>query len=373
VVYGDRFILKLFRRPDVGVNPDLEIGRFLTERAPGVHTPATAGYIEYQPRRGQGATLAILQQFVPNEGDAWSYTIDSLGAYFERVLSQSDLPLLGAPVPDDQTMDLVSVEVPPLAADLLGGYLQSAELLGRRTGELHVALSSAPEDPSFSPEPFTPFYQRSLYQSMRGLVANVFPLLQKRLWSIPEATRAEAEAVLGAQDRILQRLHSVTDQRLTGMRIRVHGDYHLGQVLYTGKDFVIIDFEGEPARPLSERGLKRSPLRDVAGMLRSFHYAAYSALFQQAAMGVVRPEQMEQTERWARFWYAWAALAYLRGYLAEANAVPILPQTPEELQTLLDAHLLEKAIYELGYELNNRPDWVAIPLAGIRQLIETGA
>jgi maltose alpha-D-glucosyltransferase/alpha-amylase len=376
VVYGDRMILKIVRRTDVGLNPDLEVGRFLTEHAPQVSTPRVAGYINYQQKRQQPITLAILQEHIANEGSAWHYTIDSLVSYIERVLSEMSGERrpegqMTAPVPEQSPFDLMSHEVPELAANLMGGYIQSAELLGRRTGELHVALASATDDPAFAPEPFTPFYQRAIYQGMRSMVAHVFPLLRKGLPRLPVEARPQAEAVLAQEDAIMARLHGVLDQRLGGMRIRTHGDYHLGQVLFTGKDFVIIDFEGEPLRPLSERRLKRSPLRDVAGMLRSFQYAAYSALYEQTATGIIRPDQFARVEGWARYWYAWASAAYLRGYLGEAGKAPILPQSPEEIGALLDAYLLEKAIYEVGYELNNRPEWVRIPLAGILRLLET--
>jgi maltose alpha-D-glucosyltransferase/alpha-amylase len=261
--------------------------------------------------------------------------------------------------------------VPELAHDLIGGYLSSVELLGQRTGELHLALASAPEDPSFSPEPFTPFYLRSLYQSMRGLVAQTFPLLRNNLRGLPPDVRADAETLLAQEDTILRRFRSVLDRRITGMRIRCHNDYHLGQVLYTGKDFVIIDFEGEPARPLSERRLKRPPVRDEAAMLRSFHYAVYTALFRQIDLGIVHKDRLPAMEGWARFWYSWVGAAFLRSYLRVVSEVPVLLPTGEDLQALLDAYILDKAVYELGYDLNNRPHMVRIPISGI--LDEIGA
>ncbi len=374
VVYGDRLILKLFRRPDPGVNPDLEIGRFLTGRTPGVHVPRVAGYVEYRRPQEEPMTLAVLQSYERNEGDAWNFTLDALADYVERILSEHGaVELDDIPVPSEPLLALVRQETPQAAADLIGSYLQSAELLGQRTGELHVALASAAEDPAFNPEPFTPFYQRSLYQSMRGLTAKVMPLLQKRLPALPPDARDDARQVIALEEQILDRFRAVADRRMQGMRIRCHGDYHLGQVLFTGNDFIIIDFEGEPARPLSQRRLKRPPLRDVAGMLRSFHYAAYAALFKQMALGVVSPERFPVIERWASLWHAWVSAAFLRSYLRVAGRAPVLPQAEDELQVLLDAYLLEKAVYEVGYELNNRPDWVKIPLRGILQLMERPA
>jgi maltose alpha-D-glucosyltransferase / alpha-amylase len=368
VTYGDRFILKLFRRLDEGINPELEIGRLLTEKTTLAHVPPLAGFIEYRRGRREPLTLAILQGLVPNEGDAWQYTLDELERYFERVLT--DQPEAEeAAVPAETLLDLTEEAPPRRAADLIGPYLESARLLGERTADLHIALASALDDPDFVPEPISPFYQRSLYQSMRSLTAQVFQLLRKRLPDIPEALRDEGQQILGLEETILKRFQSILDSTSTAMLIRCHGDYHLGQVLYTGKDFVIIDFEGEPARPLSERRIKRCALRDVASMLRSFHYAAYAALFNHTVSVTVRPEDIAALEPWARFWYRWVSAAFLRAYLAGTSQVPFLPQGRDELQVLLDAHLLEKAIYELGYELNNRPDWIRIPLQGILDLV----
>ncbi len=369
VLYGDRAILKWYRRVEAGQHPDVEIGRFLTERAAFPHTPAVAAALEYRPPHGEPTTLGMLQQFVPNEGDAWTYTLDVLGHYCERALAagppdaalEREAPMLalaGEPLPD-----AVYAEI--------GEYAQRAELLGRRTAELHRALASDARDPAFAPEPMTPHDQRSLYQSGRTLVRQALLSLRTRLRTLPDDAQASAAQVLGAEDDLLGRFRVVLAGKLSGMRIRTHGDYHLGQVLYTGKDFVIIDFEGEPARTLSERRLKRSALRDVAGMLRSFHYAAHTAVRDQVARGVVseHPDARAALEARLEIWRRWVCAAFLRGYLVEANGAAFLPQTREDMQVLLDVFLLEKAVYELRYELNNRPDWVRIPLLGILELL----
>jgi maltose alpha-D-glucosyltransferase/alpha-amylase len=375
IIYGDKLILKIVRRADVGVNPDLEVGQFLTERTPHVNAPRVAGYIGYQRNRETSTTLAILKEYMHNEGSAWDFTCDFLVSYYERVLSEIAREgaegQMSAPVPEQSPFSLMGHEIPPLAANLMGGFVQSAEQLGRRTGELHSALASSPEDLAFAPEPLTPFYQRSIYQGMRALLGKAFPQLRRMQGELPEDTRLLAEKVLSQEDRILERFHRLLDRRIGGARVRIHGDFHLGQVLYTGKDFVIIDFEGEPSRPLGERRLKRSPLRDVAGMLRSFQYAAYSVLEDQAAAGMIRPEQYAWVEGWARYWCVWTSAAYLRGYLSVADAAQILPQDPDEIRTVLNAYLLDKAVYEVHYELNHRPDWVKIPLTGMAQLLES--
>ncbi len=368
VVYGDRFKLKLFRRLEEGVSPELEIGRFLTEKEPFPHTPPVAGFLEYRSRRlREPVTLGILHGYVHNEGDGWDYTLDSLGHYFERVLAH---PGAEAPLPQGTSfVDMSDEALPPIVEETLGPYSVSAELLGQRTAELHMTLASAMEDPNFVPEPFSATYQRSLCHGMRGFASQVLQLLRQRLKQLPDEVKADARKVLSLEDVIMGRFQDLTSRRITGMRVRCHGDYHLGQVLYTGSDFVTIDFEGEPARRLGERRIKRSPLRDVAGMIRSFHYAALRG----QESGVLRPEDLPVLKEWARSWYLWVSAIYLKSYLETMAATPILPQSREGMRVFLDAYLLDKALYEVNYELNNRPDWVGLPLQGILQMLQAGA
>jgi maltose alpha-D-glucosyltransferase/alpha-amylase len=368
VVYGDRLILKLFRRLDEGVNPDLEIGRFLTERTSFRHMPPVGGAIEYERVKAEPLTLAVLQGFVPNQGDTWDYTLDALDEYFERVLAR---PVEERPpaVPLGTPLTHLYAEIPPLAEDMIGAYLELARLLGQRTAELHLALASRSDDAAFAPEPINTMYRRSVYESARTRLDQAFALLRRRLNALPEDDRAEARAALSQSKRIERRLRSVVDNKVRGMRIRCHGDYHLGQVLYTGRDFLIMDFEGEPARRISERRLKRSPLRDIGGMLRSFDYAAVSALI----AGRVRPEDIPILEPWAQFWYLWVAVHFLRTYLDLVADAELVPEGEDELAALLDLCVIDKALYELEYELNNRPDWVRIPLRGIANLLEGSA
>jgi maltose alpha-D-glucosyltransferase/alpha-amylase len=263
-------------------------------------------------------------------------------------------------------MERARLEPPPLIQDVAGTYLNQVRLLGRRTAELHLALASSSDSPAFAPEPFTALYRRSLYQSLRSLVRTTFDLLRRRLASLPEPTREEARAVLGLEEALLRQMRSVLERRLAAGRIRIHGDYHLGQVLYTGKDFVIVDFEGEPSRSLSERRFKRSPLRDVAGMIRSFEYAAAYAL----RHGPRRAEDVPALQPWARLWSRWASAAFLNGYLVTSGDAPYLPRDPAELGAMLEFYILDKAVYELRYELNNRPEWVGIPLDGVLRRVE---
>ncbi len=364
-VFGDRLILKIFRRLDVGANPDMEIGRFLTERTRFVHAPPLAGALEYNGTAGESRTLAVLQAFVPNEGDAWQYTLDVLDGYFERVLVLPPDVLQQAPW-SRSPLAHVDEDLPEPAIEMIGAYLEFARLLGQRTAELHIALASSAENRDFTPEPITAMYRRSVYQSSRSRADQVLELLRKRSGQLAADARSEARAVLNLRKQIDQHLKLVVDKKVAGMRIRCHGDYHLGQVLYTGRDFLIMDFEGEPARPITERRLKRTPLRDVGGMLRSFHYASVAALIQ----GGARPEDIPPLEPWAHFWYHWVAVDFLKAYLDEAADAGFLPENREQLAALLDLCVIDKALYELAYELNNRPDWVRIPLRGISSLFE---
>jgi maltose alpha-D-glucosyltransferase/alpha-amylase len=368
VVYGDRFILKLFRRLEPETNPDLELGRFLTEERAFRHIAPLAGALELRRPNGELTTLGVLHGFLPNEGDAWTYTLDTLGRYYEEALThRAEAPT--PPAFEGPLLAAVEDELPPRAREWIGLYLEEARLLGQRTGELHVALASDPVKPELAPEPVSDFSRQALYQSMLSLSNETFSALRQRLPGLPTAIREEARKVLELEGEVRKRFRLLRDRKIAAIHLRCHGDYRLGQVLHTGKDFIIIDFEGESARPLGVRRLKCSPLRDVAGMLRSFHYAAYAALLGQVPGA--RPEDFPTLEPWARLWYRAVSAAFLKGYLPAVASASLLPRAPAELGILLDAYLLEKAIYEIGYELNNRPEWTQIPLKGLLELFET--
>jgi maltose alpha-D-glucosyltransferase/alpha-amylase len=238
-------------------------------------------------------------------------------------------------------------------------------MLGRRTAELHAALASDPTDPAFAPERISQQDQRSIYQSLSGLSSRTTDLLRSQMGKLSPEAREEGRQVLDLEPRIASTLRAFLARRLTTTRIRVHGDYHLGQVLYTGHDFVIVDFEGEPTRTLYERRLKRLALRDVAGMLRSFSYAGHAALRSDQ----IAPEKLPGLEVWSRFWVGCVSAAFLKSYLATAGTASYIPQAKDDLELQLTTMLLEKALYELRYELNLRPDWVRIPLRGILDLL----
>jgi maltose alpha-D-glucosyltransferase / alpha-amylase len=369
VNYGDALLLKLFRKIEPGLNPDYEIGSFLTTGG-FQYAPRVGGAIEYQRRRKEPITLAVLSEFIHKESDAWQLTLDSLRDFFDRASTfQDDIELLPATV--SSLLKLTEEEAPALVGETVGAFAESARLLGQRTAEMHAALASGDEGTEFVQEPFTPFYQRSLYQSMRNLATNSFALLAQKV-KADESISPEAIGVIRLEDTILARFRGIVNRPLTSTRVRNHGDFHLGQVLSTGNDFIITDFEGEPARSLNERRLKRSPLRDVAGMLRSFSYAVHTAIRERQQRGL--PEESGQrAHNWGRFWQVWVSSIYLGSYLEEARRAGFLTASPEEVELLLDLFMLEKAVYEVAYELNNRPDWLTVPLQGILELLQVDA
>jgi maltose alpha-D-glucosyltransferase / alpha-amylase len=356
MLFDNKFFLKLYRKLENGVNPDVEINRFLTEHTNFPNVPAFIGAIEYRRAKAEPMVVCLLQRAATNERDGWTLTLDAVGRYYERVLGRK--------------ADLQNETAPPgvLLDELIGGvYPDKAKLLGQRTGELHLALASDTENPAFAPEPFNAMAQRSVYQTMRASLRRAFTLLEKKLPDLSAAFRDEAKEVLDAEQEILAREKRLLDRRTNAAKIRIHGDYHLGQLLYTGKDFVILDFEGEPARALSERKLKRSALRDVAGMMRSFQYAAYSALWQPA----MRSEDVPFLERWADLWYRQMSSVFLQSYLKATTGAIFIPKNTDDLQIMLEAYLLDKVVYEIGYELNNRPDWVVVPIRGIKHILRS--
>ena len=349
IIFGGKLILKLFRRVQEGPNPDFEMGRFLTERAGFANVPAVAGGIEYRSSHGSRSTLAMLQQFVPHQGDGWTITLDELGRFYEHASLH--------PGP------------PKHAADsLIGIYLDYAAALGKRTAELHLALSMPSGDPAFEPEPATLEFLTGLAARLRSQASTSLRALRATLPQVSEDSVDQAAQVLTQRAAILSRLQVVEQSDIECMRIRIHGDYHLGQVLRVENDFVIFDFEGEPSRPIGERSQKQLALKDVAGMLRSFSYAAYAALLAHTTR---RLEEYDRLAPWAAFWEKSTCAAFLKSYLATANGAPFLPRSARHREALLGALLLDKALYELDYELNNRPTWARIPLTGILNLVRS--
>ena len=361
VTFGQQIVMKLFRRLEPGPNPDVEIGRLLTDRS-FARVPALVGTIDYLSPGEPPASLAMLQRYVWNQGNGWQVTVNELGRYLERA-SATPPPHMAA---DEVHAWLRSGADPPAyAVEAIRAYLATAEVIGRRTGELHVELAAATH-PAFIAEPFTSTEIERTAIAMRLNAREQLRLLEHSLRSLDERRRGLAQQLLSRADVIDHAFDGLSRISDGGRLMRCHGDYHLGQILVTEGDIAILDFEGEPGRPLPERRTKRSPLRDVAGMMRSFGYAAMTAV---SAATVTRPEDAERLEPWATLWETWVDAAFLRSYLQASDRAGVLPADPRALNELLQAFVLDKAFFELGYELNNRPDWVHIPLGGLLRLI----
>jgi trehalose synthase-fused probable maltokinase len=308
----------------------------------------------------------ILQQFVRNQGDAWKYTLESLTVFFDRTLAaKQTAPALRS----NHALDLAAEKPSQQIRELLGSYTDSAHLLGVRTAEMHGALADPQGGPDFEPEQFSYGDGQRLHDEVLAQADIALELLRRKLAVLSGAAAEDAQVLLRMEHRVTERFASLREHAVAAARIRLHGDYHLGQVLYTGADFMIIDFEGEPAHPLSARRDKGLAMRDVAGMVRSFQYAAYSALFEQMGRVPLDSEMQETAEGWAAFWTAWISATYLQAYFDTAGECAFVPAQKEERRLLLDVFLLQKALYELAYEINNRPDWVRIPLRGILNLV----
>jgi maltose alpha-D-glucosyltransferase/alpha-amylase len=353
-IFGDRLIMKVFRRQAPGMNPDVEIGQYLTEKAQFHNIPPFGGSIEYRRGDEEASTLALLQGLVQNEGDGWQWTLEELDRYYE---STASVRSAAVPLADVKT-------IPNEAREHAGIYLEAAATLGRRTGEMHLALASGAEE-AFTPMTPTTADLEAMRDQLTTHATNAFDALKSNLSRLPDDTVESAALALSRRGALLGKFRGLAEVKSAGQWTRIHGDYHLGQVLRSKGDFVILDFEGEPARPLKERRAKYSPLKDVAGMLRSFSYAAFVALTRYTSR---RPEDYAQLESWARLWETSVSGEFLRAYCEVARGSQIVPAVSEDFRIVLDIYMLDKALYELVYELNNRPAWIRIPLHGILSL-----
>jgi maltose alpha-D-glucosyltransferase/alpha-amylase len=362
VVFGDRLVLKLLRKLEHGSNPDIELSKALTERASYSNTAAYAGSIEVKVDESEPCALVSVQAFAPNQGDAWHATLNAFDQFLNRVLTAPPAPEL----PAGTLFSLSSQSPPNEVREAIGAYLPSARLLGQRLAELHLLLANLGDDPAFKPEPFSRLYQRSMYESTRTSIARMLRLLRKRLPALDEQTRELGKQLLERKQGKTPVMTAILVDKIEATRIRVHGDLHLGQVLFTGKDFVFIDFEGEPGRSLGERRFKRSPLRDVTAMMRSFDYVASTALRQSNT----RAEDLAHLTAWCSVWTSWVSAAFLGEYLAAVKGAHFIPKSTEQLEMLLAFYTLDKCVYELAYELNNRPDWAAIPARALIKLLD---
>ncbi len=367
VIYRERLLFKMYRRLQDGVHPEPEILRLLTTNKGFRKAPSYVGGIQYRSAAGKTYDLGVLQSCVSCHGDAWRNTLASLSRFVELILShKNDMPKLPDRLPT--LLEVVEYGIPVQFHDLVRGlHLEMALLLGRRTAELHRALVGSSTESSWHAEEFSTLYQRSIFQSMRGLLTRNLQLLAAHLDLIPDlGQRDNAQQILAGEGELVACLRKITGRRLSAMKCRIHGDLHLGQALFTGKDFVFIDFEGQPSQSLSERRLKRSPLRDVAGMIHSFHFAAMTALVQH---GSLHGEDLPLIESWLEAWYLYVGGSYLKGYLHAMKNSPLIPNDRTELAIMLRCFLIHKAAAELGSQLGHRPIIYDLALRGLTRLL----
>jgi maltose alpha-D-glucosyltransferase/alpha-amylase len=361
IIYNDQYFFKFYRRIEFEINPDLEILRFLSENTSFTNSPRYTGSVEFKDNSGKVMVFGLMQEKVENQGGAWGMSVDSVGRFFERVITKAKNEKLPKLI---NKAAIRFEEAPEIIQEFIGrGFYERVTRLGQRTAEMHLALASDATNPAFAPEPFTANYQRAMYSTLRKLVRDRFNLLENSIHKLDRDTQKLAKKVLELENTILDCFKEVYEVRIKAQKTRIHGDYHLGQVLFTGKDFIIIDFEGEPGFSFSERRLKKNPLKDVAGMMRSFHYAAFGKILLNENY---RERDLEFLEAWAEQWQHYVSRFYLGAYMEKVGMGNVLSHEDE---ILIRTFLIEKSIYELGYELNGRPDWAAIPLRGIDYLI----
>jgi maltose alpha-D-glucosyltransferase/alpha-amylase len=348
---GNRLVFKTYRKLAPGAQPEIEIGRFLTEKARFANTPPLLGAIERGGADGQTTALAAAFGFVRNQGDGWVYTIEYLHRTLDelRLVAAAEYPESAAPAHEPHAF-----------------YLTLARVLGQRTAELHRALATPTDDPAFAAEPITGADLETWRRAMRDQADAAFRALEQALPGLADQDRAQVEALLSRRDVCYARIDTLTEAGISAAKTRIHGDYHLGQVLVAQNDFYILDFEGEPARPLAERRAKSSPLKDVAGMLRSFDYAAWAAV---TSLVEVHPGSADLVRSLAEAWRQATAQAFLDAYRETIAGSASYPESEAEAGRLLDLFRLDKALYEICYEAANRPNWIRIPLKGVTSLL----
>jgi maltose alpha-D-glucosyltransferase/alpha-amylase len=364
MIYGNTFFLKLFRKVEYMINPDYEIVSYLTVQNQFTQLPRYAGSVHVVHPEKPPMLVMMLQELVPNQGDAWNYFTGSVAAFLAKAVEAG---FHSRPLPiKPHTLSLNLDQTPTELKSLMGEEVyQKAVLLGQRTAELHLALARESNNPAFQPEPLNDQFKQQLLGNLNYLVDNRFEMLRSNLHRIQGKLHDDAEAMLAGKERVKHFFSKVLERPLHGSRIRIHGDYHLGQVLVSGDDFYILDFEGEPDKPHAERRDKYPALKDVAGMMRSFRYAAYSVIFRNFGHDEVLCEKLMPV---ADVWYHYVSRYYLGAYLDKAREGQFIP-ADEKVNDLLQIYSFKKAIYELGYEINNRPDWTIIPLQSLVKFV----
>jgi maltose alpha-D-glucosyltransferase / alpha-amylase len=365
ITYDNSYALKLYRRVEKTTNPDTEITRMLTEQAHFEHMLPFAGTIEWKIGKDV-LSLGLLQKLVENHGEGWKFMMERMNNYYERILSL-EADKRPEPIVKKDIFDPVAYEaIPDEYKDLLGGpIVEAVRLLGVRTGDLHKALAAGGSS-DFTPEGFSLHYQRSLYSGLQSLVRATYQNQAQNLKKLSEEVREEAQDILSRKNEVLTLLKRIYEKKLDVVKIRIHGNYDLSHVLFTGKDMAICDFGGDPMRSFSERRLKRSPLRDVASMIHSFNYAAYAGLLLN---NQIRKEDISKLTPFAEMWIQYVSGLFMQSYLDTVQSSDFIPDDQHDLGVLLQTYLLEKAIFDLNHELKERPDWVMVPLRIIKAML----
>ncbi len=349
VYFGNRLFLKGYRRLQPGTNPEVEVGRFLTEESPFAHIVPVAGAVEFHRADGQTMTLALLQEYVENQGTGWNHAVD----YLERFLAEHLADL--APHPAES------------GASPHGYFLALMDVLGRRTAELHRAFCRSTGNAAFEPEPVTAADLAAWSAQLHAEAVATLDDLESRRGSLSAELGTACDHLLSLRPVLLERISPHALAGISAAKMRYHGDYHLGQVLLVENDFIITDFEGEPARPLEARRQKHSPLRDVAGMLRSFSYVSALATNRTTTE---RPADRHRLGPLVQAWETEAGAAFLDGYRAVIQGCPAWPADTAATERLIEFFIIEKALYEMRYEMDNRPDWLSIPLFSLLRTLD---
>jgi trehalose synthase-fused probable maltokinase len=340
LIYGNKYFFKLYRKLFREVNPEVEMLQFLTETGGFKNIPAYCGSLSYERQGIPPVTLGLMMQKVASKSDSWVSTGDDLNTFLFMFVDK-----------------FFSIH---------DQVFEKVELLGKRTAEMHLALLSDKKNKDFKPESFNPEYIEYLQRHLNKLLNKRINLLKENYNKLDDNAKPLADDFINSEKTIKNFFEKIGSNELKSLRGRIHGDYHLGQVLFTGSDYLVIDFEGEPESSIADRKIKHSPLKDVAGMIRSFHYAVCAKLYFSDETRNINPLRMQKA---ADRWYKLITDAYVDAYMQTMGNISAIFGNRTELNFLLQLHLLEKSVYELGYELNGRPDWIKIPLKGIQQVL----
>jgi maltose alpha-D-glucosyltransferase/alpha-amylase len=360
-------VLELRHAFETGRDPEAEVMSFLTGHGVG-WAPKVFGELEYRPERGPGGSAALLREGLVHDGDVAGMTREALLGFLEQAAATP----AAFTAPAITAADLIRTaadDLPELAHDLVGSYLTTARSIGNRIGEFHSVMASAPDDPDFAPEPFTRLYQRSLFQSIDASIVRVTRHLEARSAALEGSAAIDAQVILSRKAELRDRLRMLVHRKFSGCRIRIHGDLRLSQVMHSERGLVMIDFEGDASRPAGERRLKRSALRDVAAMIRSFHDVALGRMRESDVGGSLRPEDAAGLDVWARQWFLWVGAAFLRGYRETTGAAAFLPANEDEWACLLDAFLIQRLLEDLDADLHDDHARVASTLRGLLELL----